>query len=221
MGGWFAKPENPLREQFEAAALPHLGALYANALHLTRSEADAEDLVQDTILKAYRFFDRFEQGTNIKAWLFRIQYNTFVNLYRRAGKQSAATDRGNWSSLAGDFVSEGALRALTEPEREAFRPLVAREIDSAFEDLSEEYRSVLLLADVEEYSYREIADIMGCPLGTVMSRLHRARRALRRALLERAVGMDAPDAGAGDAERTQGGSAPVSLDDFRRQRSRG
>jgi RNA polymerase sigma-70 factor (ECF subfamily) len=219
----FAKPENPLKQQFEASALTHLDALYANALHLTRSAVDAEDLVQDTLLKAFRFFESFEQGTNLKAWLFRIQYNTFVNLYRRAAKQSAVTDASNWSSLAGDFLGEESLRALTDPEREAFRPLVAREIGRAFDELSDDYRAILLLADVEEYSYREIADVLGCPLGTVMSRLHRARRALRRVLHEMAgeppalkIGSEAEE-GAEAAEAVDNG--PVSLDDFRRSRS--
>ncbi len=219
--GWFARPENPLREQFDAAALPHLDALYANAVQLTRSRADAEDLVQETMVKAFRFFDRFEQGTNLRAWLFRIQYNTFVNLYRRAGRHSAATEGHNGSSLAEDFVGESTLRALNEPEREALRPLVARQIGRAFEELSEQYRSILLLADVEEYSYREIADIIGCPLGTVMSRLHRARRALRKAMTERAGQSGSTQSGEAGADRADGQSAPVSLEAYRRSRSSG
>jgi len=230
--GWLAQSENPPRKRFDAAALLHLDALYANAMQLTRSKADAEDLVQETMVKAFRFFDRFEQGTNLRAWLFRIQYNTFVNLYRRAGRHSAAIEGQSGSSLAEDFVGESALRALNEPEREALRPLISREIDRAFEELPEEYRSVLLLADVEEYSYREIADIVGCPLGTVMSRLHRARRALRRAILERAGqnrsgGNGFAESGEPGADVANGRSepgadaVPVSLEAYRRSRSNG
>lgn len=219
--GWFRSAPGPLRKQFEQDVLPFLDALYANALQLTRSPADAEDLVQDTVVKAYRFFDRFERGTNIKAWLFRIQFNTFVNHYRRAGKQDAVFDRGNWESLSGDFIGNETLRALTDPETVAFRPLVAGEIGKAFADLSEEFRTILLLADVEQFSYREIADIVGCPIGTVMSRLHRARRALRQGLLNRAGRLDLVDknkAGQGDMEA---GGGAVSLEAFRRNRSRG
>jgi len=213
---WFRKAEDPLKSQFEASALQHLDALYANALHLTRSAADADDLVQDTVLKAFRFFDRFEQGTNLKAWLFRIQYNNFVNQYRRAGRHAAVTDESNAPDLADEFVGSETLRALTEPERTALRPLVAREIGRAFEELPEQYRSILMLADVEDFTYRDIADIIGCPLGTVMSRLHRARRALRKVLIEQA-GEPASE------ERNPGGTetAAVSLDEFRRNRSRG
>jgi RNA polymerase sigma-70 factor (ECF subfamily) len=219
--GWFRSAENTLRAEFEAGVQRHLNALYANALQLTRSPADAEDLVQDTVLRAYRFFDRFEQGTNLKAWLFRIQFNTFVNQYRRASKQSAIVDRSNWDSLGGDFVAEETLRALTDPETAAFRPIIAGEIKTAFDDLSHEYRSVLVLADVEQFSYKEIADIVGCPIGTVMSRLHRARRALRERLLARAGELELLDKR--DADRSDSVADPqtVSLDAFRRNRSRG
>ncbi len=203
---------DPMREQFDAEVLPNLDVLYTNALRLTHAQADAEDLVQETVLRAFRFFDRFERGTNVKAWLLRIQYNTFVNRYRRSTKEREIKDSMSHEPSGEDVVSRDALRALTDPTGTALRPLVAREIDAALAALPEEHRLVVVLADVEELSYKEIAEVLGCPIGTVMSRLHRARRALRGHLLEYAR----PSAAAQPAPAEQEAGA-VSLEAYRRE----
>src|SRR5262245_38585527 len=183
---WFRPKRDPMREEFDAEVLPQIDALYANALRLTHSRADAEDLVQETVLRAFRFFDRFERGTNVKAWLLRIQYNTFVNRYRRSTKEREIKDVMTVEPSGEDVISREALRALTDPTGNALRPLLAREIEAALETLPEDHRRVVVLADIEELSYKEIAEVLGCPIGTVMSRLHRARRTLRTRLLDHA-----------------------------------
>ena len=184
---WFGVRRDPVRQEFDAEVLPHLDALFANALRLTRTRPDAEDLVQETVLRAFRFFDRFERGSNVKAWLLRIQYNAFVNRYRRSAKERDIKDSMSDGPIGEDVVSRDALRALTDPTGNALRPIVLREIEAALDTLPEEHRMVVLLADLEELSYKEIAEVLGCPIGTVMSRLHRARRALRERLLEHAA----------------------------------
>lgn len=183
---WFGARRDPVRQEFDAEVLPHLDALFANALRLTRSRPDAEDLVQETVLRAFRFFERFERGSNVKAWLLRIQYNAFVNRYRRSAKERDIKESMTDGPVGEDVVSRDALRALTDPTGTALRPIVLREIEAALDTLPEEHRMVVLLADLEELSYKEIAEVLGCPIGTVMSRLHRARRALRDRLLEHA-----------------------------------
>ncbi len=217
---WFRPKRDPIREEFDAEVLPNLDALYANALRLTHASADAEDLVQETVLRAFRFYDRFERGTNVKAWLLRIQYNTFVNRYRRTTREREIKDRMVLEPTGEDVVSRDALRALTDPVGTALRPLISREIDIALSSLPEDQRLVVVLADIEELSYKEIAGVLGCPIGTVMSRLHRARRALRKLLIEHA----APDQTAPD-EATSAEPAPaaaaVSLEAYRRERRRG
>ncbi|MDD9934346.1 MAG: sigma-70 family RNA polymerase sigma factor, partial [Myxococcales bacterium] len=213
--GMFQRRRDPEREEFEAEVLPHLDVLYANGMRLTHSPSDAEDLAQETILRAYRFFDRFERGSNIKAWLLRIQYNTFVNRYRRRTKERDITEAMAQEPAGEGVISRETLRGLSDPVGTALRPVVVREIGAALDELPEEHRMVVVLADVEELSYKEIAEILGCPIGTVMSRLHRARRALRKRLLEHAQqhGLSACENGAPDA------ADPVSLERYRRDRS--
>src|SRR6476619_5058073 len=155
--GLFSFKRDPIREEFEAEVLPHTDALFANALRLTHSRPDAEDLVQETVLRAFRFFDRFERGTNVKAWLLRIQYNTFVNRYRRTTREREIKDAMVLEPAGEDVVSRAALRALTDPTGNALRPLIAREIEAALDLLPEEQRLVIVLADIEELSYKEIA----------------------------------------------------------------
>jgi len=209
---WRAK-KTPERLDFEADALAHMDALYANALKLTRRPAEAEDLVQETFLKAYRFHDHFERGTNLKAWLFRIQYNTFVNKYRRTTKEQAITQVLGEEGHGHGAVSGASMRALLDAESSVMRPILAREIEQALSRLPLEHREVVLLADVEQLRYKEIAEVLGCPIGTVMSRLHRARKALQQDLLEHAVGLGiVPDS---DADSTL---EPVSLAAYRRER---
>src|SRR5947208_1446691 len=155
--GFLGAKRDPLREEFEAEVLPQTDALYANALRLTHSRHDAEDLVQETVLRAFRFFERFERGTNVKAWLLRIQYNTFVNRYRRTTKERDIKDAMSVEPAGEEIVSREALRALTDPTGSALRPLLAREIETALESLPEDHRLVVVLADIEELSYKEIA----------------------------------------------------------------
>ncbi|MEM7435536.1 MAG: sigma-70 family RNA polymerase sigma factor [Myxococcota bacterium] len=204
------------RRLFEADARPHLDNLYAAALRLTRSPVDAEDLVQDTLVRAYRFYDRFEAGTNFKAWLLRIQMNTFVNRYRRAVREREVLDGPMAAPVGEGVMSRATMRGLTDPEGDAQRSLIAREITRAFDELSDDARAMVLLADVEELSYKEIADIVGCPIGTVMSRLHRARKQLQGSLEAHAIqlGIVAPN----DAEEAEG-SEPVSLEAFRTRKA--
>ncbi|MEM8605579.1 MAG: sigma-70 family RNA polymerase sigma factor [Myxococcota bacterium] len=202
------------RRHFEADTRPHLDNLYSAALRLTRSQVDAEDLVQDTLVRAYRFYDRFEAGTNFKAWLLRIQMNTFVNRYRRAVREREVLDGPMAMPVGEGVMSRATMRGLTDPEGDAQRKLVAREIAHAFDQLSEDARAMVLLADVEELSYKEIAEIVGCPIGTVMSRLHRARKQLQLSLHSQArqLGIVVEDAEDASGE-------PVSLEEFRTRKA--
>jgi RNA polymerase sigma-70 factor (ECF subfamily) len=213
--GMFRKETDPERAEFEREALAHLDALYAAALRLTRSPADAEDLVQDTFVKAYRFYDRFEAGTNMKAWLFRIQTNTFINRYRRKTRERAAVDGGNAAPVGEGVMSRAAMRGLSQPVEAAERMLIAQEIQRALDELPEDYRVMILLADVEELSYKEIAEVVGCPIGTVMSRLHRARKIMQRQLLAQAVHLGIVEEGEEDGTVEE---QPVSLEDWRKRR---
>lgn len=201
------------RHLFEAEARPHLDVLYSTALRLTRSAVDAEDLVQDTLVRAYRFYDRFEAGTNFKAWLLRIQMNAFVNRYRRAAREREVFEGAMAAPVGEGVMSRATMRALTDPVADAQRQLIAREINRAFEHLSDEARAMVLLADVEELSYKEIAEVMGCPIGTVMSRLHRARRQLQGSLQEHAAQLGIIQEEDEDAEE------PVSLGAFRSRKA--
>jgi RNA polymerase sigma-70 factor (ECF subfamily) len=168
-------------EAFEAIALEHFDALYNTAMRLTRNPSTAQDLVQETYLKAYRFFHRFEPGTNIKAWLFTILRNTYINVYRKTVRQQPQVDFEQVSPFYADpdASSEWGERSSVE---EMLHYVVHDDVKRALDDLPEEYRMVVLLADLEDFSYKEIADIVGCPVGTVMSRLFRGRRLLRKSL---------------------------------------
>jgi RNA polymerase sigma-70 factor (ECF subfamily) len=165
--------------RFEREALPYLGQLYPAALRLTRNRADAEDLVQETLTRAYASFGQFQPGTNLKAWLYRILTNTFITSYRKRQRepQPAATgDVQDWQlARAGSHPSSGLKPAEAEVLECLPDPCVTR----ALRELPQDFRTVVYLADVEGYAYREIAAIMRTPIGTVTSRLHRARRQLR------------------------------------------
>lgn len=226
----FAPRKSQRQTEFEAEALQYLDVLYAHALRLTRSPSDAEDLVQDTFVRALRFYDRFERGSNLKAWLLRIQFNGFVNRYRRHVKEHQASESLTQEPSGEATLGREALRSLLDPQSIALAPVVAKEIEAALAQLPEEHRAVVILADVEELSYKEIAEVIGCPIGTVMSRLHRARKALQELLAEHAASLGliaAPKeaATANKVESSAGESAEtektVSLANYRRQRSRG
>jgi RNA polymerase sigma-70 factor (ECF subfamily) len=200
------------RRLFEAEARPHLDTLYSTALRLTRSPVDAEDLVQDTLVRAYRFFDRFEAGTNFKAWLLRIQMNAFVNRYRRSVRERQVFEGPMAAPVGEGVMSRATMRGLTDPVGDAQRQLIAREISRAFDELSDDARTMVLLADVEELSYREIAEVIGCPIGTVMSRLHRARKTLQSSLQKHAAQLGIIDADDDAGE-------PLSLEAFRSRKA--
>jgi RNA polymerase sigma-70 factor (ECF subfamily) len=176
------QPEfNSKQEEFEALALKHFNALYNTAVRMTRNHSAAQDLVQDTYLKAYRFFDRFEPGTNLKAWLFTILRNTYINTYRKTARQQPQVDFEHVSLFYADPSPSSAWQDRASVE-ELLRHVVHDDVKRALDELPEEYRLVVLLADLEDFSYKEIAAIVDCPVGTVMSRLFRGRRLLRKRL---------------------------------------
>lgn len=183
------------RESFTRQTLPLLDGLFAAAVRLSGSRTEAEDLVQETLLLAYQSFARFEPGTNLKAWLHRIQVNAFISGYRRARRerrlQEATRDPG-----ARALILSSAQEAMEGADGGVSRLGLGPTVQSALDALPEEFRTAVVLADIAELSYREIADTMGCPVGTVMSRLHRGRRALARQLgptLGRAMATPTPE----------------------------
>jgi RNA polymerase sigma-70 factor (ECF subfamily) len=170
-------------ERFQAEALPLLDSLYGAALRMTRNPADAEDLVQETMLRAYRAFDRFEPGTNLKAWLFRILTNAYINTYRKRQRepQKVSQDQVEDFDLYQELKNHDNQFGET-PESIVLDSLLDSDIVRAIEDLPEQFRLAVVLSDMEGFSYAEMAEIMDVPMGTVMSRLHRGRKALQRRL---------------------------------------
>ena len=171
------------QERLEGEALGHLDALYRTALRLSRNPQDAEDLVQETYLNAFRSLDRFEEGTNLRAWLFRILNNAFISQYRRRKRRPSSSLEDVTEYYLYDHLTEGGgALPIDNPEREVLDRIGDERVLQALEELPVEFRQVELLADVEGFSYREIAEILGIPIGTVMSRLYRARRRLQKVL---------------------------------------
>ncbi len=170
-------------DAFEREALSFLDALYRTGLRMTRSEADAEDLVQETYIRAFRHRDQFTPGTNLKAWLFRILTNTFINTYRRKASHPQTTELDDVEETALYRHMTGAGASTSEPEQELLDSIVDTEVQQALDELPERFREVVLL-DVEGFSYKEIAEMLEIPIGTVMSRLHRGRRALQKRLYD-------------------------------------
>ncbi len=197
---------------FEQEVMSHLGGLLAVGLRLTKNRADAEDLVQDTCMKAMRAREHFQPGTNMRAWLLRILTNTFINRYRRGGREKSLFEGPSADPVSDGWVSSTSMRSLRDPEGVALQPMLEAEIQAALDALPEDFRIVVLLADVEEMGYREIADVVGCPIGTVMSRLHRGRQLLKARLYQHALemGIVGPEAEVGKSA-----SAPVDLANYR------
>lgn len=171
------KEEVQKQEDFEDEIIPHLDAMYNFALRLTSDPSDAEDLVQDTIVKAFRFFSSYEKGTNAKAWLFRILKNSYINNYRKKSKQPNQVDYDEVSTFYETIRAERT--DTSDLEDKMFRDLIDDDISAALEELPEDFRTVVLLCDVEGFTYEEIANMLDVPIGTIRSRLHRGRNLLK------------------------------------------
>lgn len=197
---------------FTEEVLGHVDGLYGVACRLTRNPTEAEDLVQDVLLRAMRGRQTFLVGTNLRAWLFRILMNTFINKYRRGGLERSVLEGPDADPLADGWVSASTMRQLRDPEQDMLLPLVEKEIQRALDALPTDFRMVVLLCDVEEFSYEEAARIIGCPQGTIMSRLHRGRKLLQRALYEHALAMGIIKA---ESRVGEGTSAPTDLAAYR------
>jgi RNA polymerase sigma-70 factor (ECF subfamily) len=208
--------------EFEQEVLPNLPTLMGVANRLTRSRSEAEDLVQDTFVKAFRSRDQYRTGTNLRAWLIAILRNTFLNAYRRRNLERRVFDGPETDQLAAGWIGAESLRSLQDPDSGTLDPLLEQPLLEALNELPPDFRMVVLLADVEELSYREIADSMGCPIGTVMSRLHRGRRLLRTRLFEqaKAIGL-VKETAEPQAESEKRADTPVSIERYRAKREVG
>ncbi len=222
---------SPSSWNFRSGELPYADALYGSALRLTRNRQDAEDLLQETYLKAFAHYDGFTEGTNLKAWLFRILKNAFINGYRhtKAGPKEVDLGAGGDEALDAAGSKARSAGANATPEEGLLAATLDRSVAEALAALPEDFRLVVELVDLQDFSYREVADILEVPLGTVMSRLYRGRRLLESALLEYGrrrnyLGPDEPTrtrlaAGSPAASRDPAGR-PVTLSEYRRRRER-
>lgn len=213
-------------DPFAIEMLGHLDTLYSVASRMTRGSSEAEDLVQDTLVKAMRARDQFEQGTNLKAWMLRILTNTFINRYRRGGMERDFLDGPAAEPLADGWMGASTMRGIRDAETQALTPLVEAELQRALDELPPDFRLAVILSDVEELSYKEIADVMGCPIGTVMSRLHRGRKLLQTRLRDHAVSLGIVQEEAAPASAERGSSPdlkesvrpPTDINSFRNRR---
>lgn len=202
---------------FADEVVAHLDTLYRVALRMTRNAAEAEDLVQDTVVKAMRASEQFQSGTNLKAWLLRIQTNTFINKFRRGGLERSVFEGPDAEPLADAWISTASMKQLRDPETQALLPIVEGEVRRALDALPADFRLAVVLCDVEELSYEEIAQVMGCPIGTVMSRLHRGRKLLKLTLHQHAVDLGIVKADAPEAPQKPA-DTPADLSAYRARR---
>lgn len=199
--------------EFEEIAMPHADALFGAAMRMTRDRDQAEDLVQETLLRAFRFWHKFQRGTNIKAWLFRIQTNIFINRYRKKQSESKVMDDRQVDDLLDRFAVEESAWIPTDVREDFLKQVLGDEVVDALDKLPFEFRMTVLLADMHDFSYKEIAEVLECPVGTVMSRLHRARKMLQAQLFQYAV-----DRGVVDAPDGVTATNVADMDAFRRRR---
>ncbi len=169
-------PAQALHKEFEKEAIPHSDILYNYALRMTGNADDARDLLQETFLKAFRFWDKYEKGTNVRAWLFRIMKNTYINVYRKAVKEPDTVDYNDIQNFY-NVIRENSADA-NDLQEKLFGHLLDDDVTKALEALPEEFRTVVILCDIEGLTYEEIAEFVECPVGTVRSRLHRGRKLL-------------------------------------------
>jgi len=175
-------PPRGLHKEFEREAIPHSDILYNYALRMTGNADDARDLLQETFLKAFRFWDKYEKGTNVRAWLFRIMKNTYINVYRKAVKEPDTVDYNDIQNFY-NVIRENSTDA-NDLQEKLFGHLLDDDVTKALEALPEEFRTVVILCDIEGLTYEEIAEFVECPVGTVRSRLHRGRKLLYAQLFE-------------------------------------
>lgn len=218
-----AQERGDLHAAYMLEAAPHLDALYATAMRLTRNGGDAEDLVQESMLKAYRYFDKYEQGTNCKAWLFKIMTNTFINRYRRQQKRREFLIDDEQRPLQDRAVAPepNPLYQHFGDQETMFHRLFGDEVKAALEEIPVDFRMVVLLADLQDFAYKEIAEIMDCPIGTVMSRLYRGRRMLRARLEEYAMEQGYITLTGESESQEDDADNTTSLDEYRQRRANG
>lgn len=171
------------RWDFESQAMPFVDSLFNTAYRMTRNVEDAEDLVQEAYLKAYKYYEKFEEGTNFKAWLFKIMKNTFINNYRKRQQAPPQSDFAEIEDAFENQLSEEVTRQIKSPEDELLENVLDEDVQRALDSLPDDYRIAVILADLENFSYKEIAEILEVPVGTVMSRLYRGRKMLEQAML--------------------------------------
>ena len=215
------------RDAFHEEAVPHIDALYGTALRLTKSESDAEDLIQETMLKAFRYFDKYENGTNCKAWLFKIMHNTFINRYRKKQKRKEYLIDDDYRPLQerAEAPKHTPFHENFESEEQLYFKMFGDEVKNALQEVPVDFRMVVLLADLQDFAYKEIAEIMECPIGTVMSRLYRGRRMLQSQLADYAkangyISEEEEEANSEKSEQVESDDNTTSLDDYRQKKAK-
>ena len=213
------------RKAFHEEAVPHIDALYGTALRLTKSESDAEDLIQETMLKAFRYFDKYENGTNCKAWLFKIMHNTFINRYRKKQKRKEYLIDDDYRPLQerAEAPKHTPFHENFQSEEQLYFKMFGDEVKKALQEVPVDFRMVVLLADLQDFAYKEIAEIMDCPIGTVMSRLYRGRRMLQSQLADYAraegyIDADEDEEVAESEEPAQESEKTTSLNAYRERK---